>query len=182
MTKEKQKNQEDYYTETVANMWLTIEASVFWIGVPLLPLTPERKKMRSEFFHPLDDYIRASLASIPTPDLILIEEVLSDHGNDSRSNSLRNKIQLEPFDRAYFPLLSAGIIFTIIFCGMIPLSSSILYTSYNAGAASLGAGITGACMAVERNRIQDLKNILQNELKRRQGKFGTFNGIPALTA
>ncbi len=181
MPSEKDKARTNYNIETVANMWLTIEVSVFWIGVPLLPLTSQRKQFRKEFFHPLDDYIRASLASITTPDLMEIEKSLCEKKEDLEENPLLRQIELSFPDKLYFPLLSAGIIFTLIFCGTTPLSGSIIYSTYSAGSASLGAGIAGTVMVLERTRIQGLRNILQNELKRRKGKFGSFNGVPALS-
>lgn len=184
MEGQKKKNKMDYYIETVLNMWLTLECSVFWIGVPLLPLTAERRKRRKEFFHPLHDYIRSSLASVPTQELIEIEKSItqSEGNNQEITNKISANIQLTLYDKIYFPSISSSIVFTITFCSIYPLSHDMRSTVLPALTASVGSIITSMLFILEDRRKENFRKIIQNELDRRKGKFGNFNGIPALNA
>lgn len=181
MHKDKQKEREYYHIETVANMWLSLEFNVFWIGIPLLPITPERKALKKEFFHPIDDYIRCSLASIPTPDIMRMEQSLGLKNHDEISRQLIKKIRLSTFDICYFPILSSCLVFTLVYCMILTTPSAGFYAFYTAGTAAFGGGLASSLMTFEKNRILSLKNILQNELKRRKGKFGSLEGVPALS-
>jgi hypothetical protein len=184
MEGQKKKDKMDYYIETVLNMWVTLECSVFWIGVPLLPLTAERRKRSKEFFHPLHDYIRSSLASVPTQELIEIEKSItqSDENNQEISKKISTYLELTLYDKIYFPSISSSIVFTITFCSIYPLSHDMINTILPALTASVGSIITSIFFILEVRRRENFRKIIQNELNRRKGKFGNFNGIPALNA
>jgi hypothetical protein len=184
MEGQNKKDKMDYHTETVLNMWGTLECSVFWIGVPLLPLTAERRKRSKEFFHPLHDYIRSSLVLIPTQRLIEIEKLIiqSDNNNQEISNQISKYLALTWYDKIYFPSISSSIVFTITFCSIYPLSHDMINTILPALTASVGSIITSMLFVLEDRRRENFRKIIQNEINRRKGKFGNFNGIPALNA
>lgn len=170
----------DFHIEIIANTWLIVELSVFWIGVPMLPSSPERKKLKNSFYAPLNDFLRSSFVQIPTIKLEEIEKALKNNDNRDEINQLYHRIELSLFDRIYFPLISGGLIFILALGFIIPISSSITYSIYAACSSSLGAILASSLLSLERIRIEGLLYLIQNELKRRKGNMGSISGIPAL--
>lgn len=176
---EAKKTSEEYYVEILANTLLSAEVSVLWIGIPLLPSNSTRRKFRSEFFSPIEDYIRCSLVSIPTPELIILADSLVPTNNQAHHhNILQNKLALNLTDKLFFPTLSTMIVFTLVILSISPLSSSLGYAFNAALGASLGACLASSTMVLEPIRYISFNTLLKNELKRRQGKFGTCEPIP----
>jgi len=178
-SKDEKKTSEEYYVEILANTLLSAEASVLWIGIPILPVNSTRRKFRSEFFGPIEDYIRCSLVSIPTPELIILADSLTSTNNQAdQKEALQKKLALKLTDRLLFPTLSTMIVFTLVLFSISPLSSSLGYAFNAALGASLGACLASSTIVLEPVRYISFNTLLRNELKRRQGKFGTCEPVP----
>lgn len=172
-------NEHSPHIETVAKTLLTLEYCILWVGLPLVKPNKKRSEYAKEYFHPLHDYVKCSLVSVPTSELeLLLEHFQLDPAIHSEpQNELDALISLPLWEKLYFPVLSILVVSAITFCSIMPLTSSIQHTFYATVSASLGALIASMVMVMEPIRRHSFKNILLNELKRRKGVFGSGEKI-----
>ena len=68
----------------IASTLILLERNVLWIGIPILPNLNLNLEPKIEFFYPIGDFIRATLVTVPTKDLISARDSLARKAEDSR--------------------------------------------------------------------------------------------------
>ena len=164
----------------IANTLLILERNVLWIGIPFLPALQKKLDPPIEFFYPLSDFIRATLVTIPSKDLISARDILSSKGEDSREAEyfLSKFRTLSIKDYIYFPLLTSSVIFILTLTSIFPFINNLPSALTISFLTSLGGTLGSLLFYLENLRFFSFIKILDNEILRRSGKSSNRHITP----
>ncbi|HMO17099.1 MAG TPA: hypothetical protein PKA63_00565 [Oligoflexia bacterium] len=176
-------SKENWHIETISKALLSAEYAVFFVGIPILPPGQQKQELQRSFFNPLSDFIRCSLVSVPTSTLESASLALdpTEWENTKLKSALCLSLKKSTGAIIFFPLLSGTLVFLIVLGSIATISDSFSHAFSAAMAAALGAAITGTLFTLDEVRNLSFKRILDKELARRKGKFGSLNSLPVMT-
>ncbi len=164
----------------VARTLIRLERSVLWIGIPILPNLKTKIDPDIQFFYPIGDFIRATLVTVPTKDLISARNALASRAEDSQESEYFLAIlrRLSTLDYLYFPLLSCFSIFILTITSIFPFSYDLRTLLTISIISSIGGILGSLLFYLEALRFFSFIKILDSEILRRSGKRPNKNITP----
>ncbi len=164
----------------IANTLLVLERNILWIGIPVLPTLRLKLDPQVEFFYPLSDFIRATLVTIPSKDLVSARDMLSSKGEDSQEAEyfLTKFRSLSIKDYLYFPLLTYSIVFILTLTSIFPFVNNLPTALTISLLTALGGTLGSLLFFLENLRFFSFIKILDNEILRRSGKSSNRHITP----
>lgn len=172
-------NLSNHELEIVSETLLICESMLFHVGIPLTPDTGKRLALKSKYFSPFDDFIKSSLATITTPKLREIYQILCDQDQkDENYQKLAKKLSpLSIADLIYFPLLIATIVFSLVVSIKAPYDGITYKSLISAFISSTGALLGSSLTTTSIYRFYSFREIIKEELNRREGKIKNLPSV-----
>lgn len=164
----------------IAETLKALERNILWIGIPILPSSRVDSEPNIEFFYPIGDFIRATLVTVPTKDIISARDILASKAVDSReAEFFLAKFRILSFlDYIYFPLLTCISIFTLTATSIFPFNNNLRTLFSISMLTGLGGTLGSLLFYLESFRFFSFIKILDSEILRRSGKIPNKNVTP----
>ncbi len=163
---------------TICDTLLALETVVLNVGIPIVPLSQRRAKLKQSYYSPQDDFIKCNLVTVSTAHLCDFLEILETSPSAEPEDVASLHLQLTPpssFDYIFLPLIVAVTTFSFVLSLILSQTDPSLKSILSAGFSAIGASATSIFTVSRKYRYMTFRTIIENEISRREGNIGTFN-------